>query len=265
VFQVAIGRFGSRISLPSESLSLSVYIDAGGRASMNRVWGGLAAVGEQENAWLVEALGDLRAKNPEACLTSGELKGAHLPDVAVRSIGRRIRDEDHRVLFWSNWYPESTRQEVVALAGRFVDSIHGLRAERHRLDHQRVDEHYHRVADYLSRLKGINRYKVMSMVAHIQWLTAELKRVSLADQLCTVKVVVDRENLPTPSACAELLKLHVAASLQAAGMSVRLTGRALRERHDEGAVVIDVNADSRDIPGLQLVDMLLQAVQKGEK
>ena len=264
MFQVAIGRVGSTIVQPSESLSLYVYIDAGGHASETRVWGGLAAVGGQEDTWLADTVDDLKVKYPEAVLPSGELKGACLSDIAVRATGRRIRDECHRLLFWSNWYPVSTSRGVIALGGYFVDSISSLRADRHRLDRQLVDDHYRRVTDYLmSRLKDINRHKVMSMMAHIQWLTAELKRVRIADQLCAVKVVIDRENFPEPSSvCADLLKLHVAASLQAAGMSVRLTGRAPFEIHDEGAVVIDVNADSRNIPGLQVVDVLLQAVQR---
>jgi hypothetical protein len=42
----------------------------------------------------------------------------------------------------------------------------------------------------------------------------------------------------------------------------RLTGKALRESPDEGAVRIDMDADSRQIPGLQVVDILLQAVQR---
>ena len=45
-------------------------------------------------------------------------------------------------------------------------------------------------------------------------------------------------------------------------MSFRLTGRAARESASEGVVVIDVDGESRKHGGLQLVDVLLQVVDR---
>src|SRR5437867_9394266 len=100
MLQGALGRLWSRIQAPAESLSLQVFVDAGGRASENRVWGGLALIGDTESTWLARALLDLQRRHHQLCLPTGELKGSALPDSEVRSLGRKMRDEDHRILFW---------------------------------------------------------------------------------------------------------------------------------------------------------------------
>jgi hypothetical protein len=58
------------------------------------------------------------------------------------------------------------------------------------------------------------------------------------------------------------MKEAVAATFQAAGMSYRLTGSALREEATEGAIAVDLAGDSRKCKGLQYVDILLQVVQR---
>jgi len=262
MFQDAIGRVGSRILAPPKSFPLFVYIDAGGRSEVTRVWGGLVAVGEAEDAWLLEALRDLRVRNVPTNPPTEELKGAVLPSAEIRRVARRLREEDHRVLFWANWYPEASSPEITRISKRAIAEIRSIRADRLRLDAPAIQSRYNGMADYLDGLKSVNRYKVMSVLAHLQWLMAELERVHLGPQVGSVRVLVDQEGLPEPAQAADLVKLHVAASLQAVGMSVRLTGKALREGHDKGAVVVDMNADSRDFPGLQLTDMLLQLVQR---
>ncbi len=263
MFQGALGRLGSRIQAPAESLSLQVFVDAGGRATENRVWGGLAAIGDIEATWLAGAMLDLKSRHQQLCLPTGELKGSALPDSEIRSLGCRMRDEDHRILFWANWYPAAEHPRMIAQATRTIAFLRSLRADRYRLDAKQIDDRYSRMATFLADLKGINRHKVVSTLTHLEWLTKELKRTSLGAQLGSVKIVLEREDIPLPRDCAEFLRLFVVASLQSVGMSARLTWRALREAPDEGAITIDPGAESADNPGLQFVDILLQGVQRG--
>lgn len=259
LFQVAVGRIGSIIEAPQESLPLYVYLDADGRSGTNRVWGGLVAVGETENSWLVEPLTDLQNT---IVAPPAELKGRDLPDSSIVHVARRIRVDDHRVLFWANWFPEAGRSDIVQMTQRFLADLRGIRAGRLRLDAPDIQARYRRTNNYLAGLKRVNRHKLISILAHLNWLLAEIKRRQLGPQLASVIVTVDREDLPEVGEGADFLKLLLAASLQAAGMPVRLTGKALREGWNEGAVKIDLNGNSQHSPGLQLTDILLQVVQR---
>jgi len=263
VFQGAVGRLGSRIQAPEESLALHVFVDSGGRAAENRVWGGLAAIGDRETGWLEGSILDLKHTHQSLCLPTGELKGSVLPDSVIRSLGRRMRDEDHRILFWANWYPTADHPRMVAPATKTIGFLKALRADRFRLDSRRINDRYRRMATFLEGLKGINRHKVISTIAHLGWLTEELKRRSLAAQLGSVRMVLDREDIPLPRDCSEFLRMFVTTSLQAVGMSARLTWRALGGEPGEGAITIDPGGESADHPGLQFVDILLQGVQRG--
>lgn len=262
MFQVAIGRLGSRIVGSRDSLDLYVYIDAGGRASENRVWGGLAVVGDRENVWIATHVEDLRSRHAGCLRPNGELKGSDLSDSEVVNSGRKIRENDRRILFWANWYPEAARQDVSNVVERYLKEMKEIRADQYRLDRDEIDWRYRELTEYFENLKGINKYKTLSILAHFHWLVAEIERVRLGSELRTVSILVDREDFPAPSRCAELLKLHIAAELQAVGMSVKLTGRVFRERYSEGAITIDVGSDSSASFGLELTDVLIQAVQR---
>src|SRR4051794_32918001 len=106
MFQTALGRLGSTVIPPSESLDLHVFIDAGGRSNTKRVWGGLALLDRRELLWIDSALTRLRALLPTALSPSGELKGKNVPTEIAKGAGLRFRREDRRILFWANWYPE---------------------------------------------------------------------------------------------------------------------------------------------------------------
>lgn len=263
MFQGALGRLSARIQAPAESLSLQVFVDAGGRASENRVWGGLAVVDNLEATWLDTTMYDLRSKHDQLCLPTGELKGSALPDREIHSLGRRIEDEDHRILFWANWYPTADHPRMVALATKIVSFLRALRADRYRLDSTQINDRYNRMTTFLKELKGINRHKVVSTIAHLAWLTEEVRRADLGPQLGSVEIVLDREDIPLPHDCAEFLRLFIAASLQAVGMSARLTWRTLNEEPDRGAITVNPNAESMKTPGVQFVDVLIQGVQRG--
>lgn len=263
MFQGALGRLGSRIQAPEESLALQVFVDAGGRAAENRVWGGLAIVDDVEVAWLEKTILELRAKHVKLCLPTGELKGSALPDSEIRSLGWRMKDEDHRILFWANWYPAVEHPRMVALVKKTIDFLRTLRADPYRLDVGKIDDLYSRLAAFLEGLKGINRHKVISTVAHLGWLMGELERKALGPQLGAARIVLDREDIPLPRDCSEFLRLFIATSLQAAGMSRRLTWRALWMDGGSGAVTVSPEADSAHSAGLQMVDILLQGVQRG--
>ena len=258
-----MGRLGSRIHALPESLALRVFVDAGGRAAENRVWGGLAIVDDFEAAWLDRTMHGLKARHADLCLPSGELKGAELTDDEVRNLGRRIKDEDHRVLFWANWFRAATDPRMATLGKKAVDFLREVRADHYRLDAMEINNRYDRMAIFLENLKGINRHKVVSTLAHLGWLMEELKLRSLGPQLRSVSVVLDREDIPLTRDCAEFLRLFLVPSLQAVGMSARITWRSLREAPGTGAIMVEPDADSRTYSGLQFVDILLQGVQRG--
>lgn len=258
MFQCALGRVHSEVVLPSESLNLFVYIDAGGWAKSKRVWGGLAAFGRLEDNWIDRKIHDLGIQHPHARETTGELKGRRLDLGAVVDTGRLILSEGRRMCFWSNWYPKPDQ----SAADDFLRAFGGIRAARWRLDASRIQARNDAWAGYLERLKPVNRWKVFSLLAHLQWLVQEIRRTRVGHQLSRVELLVDREALPSPAKAGELVKTMFAASLQHAGMSLAKTGRAYEETPQEGAVRVDMDANSAVSSGLQLVDVLLQAVQR---
>jgi hypothetical protein len=119
------------------------------------------------------------------------------------------------------------------------------------------------MAEYYGELKPLNQHKIVAIVAHLQWLFTRLRSTRTASRLGRVELVIDRENFAHPiKSCGKLVKAFVSSGLQAAGMSYRLTGRAPSEEPHQGAVTVDVEGDSRQVVGLQLVDILLQVVQR---
>ncbi|MCA8972148.1 MAG: hypothetical protein KDC95_20340 [Planctomycetes bacterium] len=258
MFQYALGRVHSVIELPPESLSLSLHVDAGGRAGNKRVWGGLAAMGEIEDAWIGDTMSRLVEDQQGSKSGPGEVKGRDLDLATVVDIGQRMRSDDRRIIFWSNWYPEPNH----ALSSQMIKAFAEVRAARWRLDAARIQARNNTWSDYLRRLKSVNQWKVLSVLAHVQWLVGELKRVRMGRQVGAVRMLVDREDLPTPSVAASLVKTMIAASFQDAGMSLATTGSAYEERPEQGAITVNMEGDSSAYAGLQLVDILLQAVQR---
>src|SRR5882672_10833513 len=105
---VTIGRIGFRVAVPPDSQELAVYLDAGGQAVDYRIWGGLAVFGRDERGWIDQVLDELRA-SPETILDSNrEVKGRGVSLETAQSIGRRIRDEDHRIAFWGQRHAPPT-------------------------------------------------------------------------------------------------------------------------------------------------------------
>lgn len=107
---------------PSDSLDLHVFIDAGGRSNSKRVWGGLALLNAQELSWIDTELSRLRASLPDAINQSGELKGKNVPTQIAKDSGLRFRQEDRRILFWANWYPEFDGPELIEVRHSFHNS-----------------------------------------------------------------------------------------------------------------------------------------------
>jgi hypothetical protein len=262
MFQTAIGRIGSWVDAGDRTLALSIFLDAGGQQSEHRLWGGLAVLDNRERVWLASALDALRAECPEAVETSGELKGKRLPLAVAKRAGQRLREEDRRILFWANWYPRSSDTDVRRVRANFLRHMALRQVDPHRLDRTTVARWFRESEAYFGTLPEVNAHKVLSILAHLQWLVGELARVDLARQLREVDVVVDREDFALPTVCARLVKSFLAASLQGAGMCYRLTGRAFREDGEEGAVRVTIHGESTQHPGLQYTDLLLQVVQQ---
>ena len=258
MFQCALGRVSSAVVFPQESLSLSVYVDAGGRAGRKRVWGGLAAVGDNEDLWIRRKMTALATEHAASLEATGELKGGQLqlPDV-VRA-GRAIVTESRRICFWANWYPSPDE----TAAETFLRSLAQVRVAQGRQDTAFNQSRNDACVAYIKSLTPVNRWKVFSLIAHLQWLVGELRNSGVGPQLGRVHLYVDGEDLPSPEGANDLVKLMFAASLQHSGMSLRTTGRAYEEAGQQGAVRVDLNVGSAGSPGLQFVDILLQAVQR---
>jgi hypothetical protein len=262
MLQTTLGRLDSSIVAPPGTLDLYVFVDAGGRQAECRVWGGLAAIGTQELMWIESAVCDLKRRYANRTEVSGELKGKVVSTRDAMREGRTLDLKGRRIRFWVNWYPRASESSLARLRQEFQDFLAGLHPHGHRLDQDRVERWSRDMEKYFRKLKPVNRHKVLSLLAHIQWLAGDIRRTGIGSQLGSAKIIVDREDFPKPAGCANLVKAFVSASLQAAGMSYRLTGSAAREEPEEGAVTVDVHSDSAAHAGLQYCDVLLQAVQQ---
>ncbi|MGA2584548.1 MAG: hypothetical protein ABSG31_14830 [Tepidisphaeraceae bacterium] len=126
MFLVAHGRLGSTVLAPSESLDLHVFIDAAGQSKSKRVWGGLALLGTRELAWVDAEISTLRALLPDALEGNGELKGKKVPLQIAKDTGVKVRREDRRILFWSNWYPKFNDPEIIETRRQLSQFLAGL-------------------------------------------------------------------------------------------------------------------------------------------
>ncbi len=263
MFLTALGRLGSEVIAPSESLDLHVFIDAGGRANSKRVWGGLALLDSRELSWVDSELAHLRASFPGALKPTGELKGKNVPTQIAKDAGLRLRQEDRRILFWGNWYPEFDGLELIEIRRLFSNFLTDLRPNAAHLERSEIEAWHTDMRDYFDKLPPVNGHKVISMITHFTWLFREIARVNLGPQLRSAHVMIDEENLPTPKLTNRFLTGFVAAGLQGAGMSNRRTGGCFRRINTGGChVTVDASAKSDKHAGLQYADILLQVVQR---
>jgi hypothetical protein len=263
MFQTALGRLGSAVIAPGESLDLHVFIDAGGRSNSKRVWGGLALLNAGELSWIDAELSQLRASLPDALNPSGELKGKNVPTQIAKNAGLRFRQEDRRILFWANWYPEFDGPELIKMRRQLSQFLMDLRPHTTHLERSEIEAWHTDLRDYFDGLPPVNGHKVISIVAHLGWLFREIARVNLGPQLPSAHIAIDEENLPTPELTNRFLTGFVAAGLQGAGMSFRRTGGCFRRLNTGGChVTVDASAESDKHAGLQYVDILLQVVQR---
>lgn len=103
---MALGRIGSAVIAPNESLDLHIFIDAGGQADSTRVWGGLAC-DAHELSWIDTELSRLKALLPQSLEKDGELKGKHVPIEIAKESGRKFHQEDRRILFLGEPVPQA--------------------------------------------------------------------------------------------------------------------------------------------------------------
>jgi len=256
MFQTEIGRVHSIIESPSRTLDMQVFLDAGGKAGNQRVWGGLATVGDAETTWIQKVLNAIG----EDCNDEFELKGRELETSIIKAAGRRILDEDRRIIFWANWLLDWKDEKSQKFAEKLEATLSSLKSNPYHLERQSIETWYNKNADYFNKLKPVNQHKLLSIILHVQWLIAEIKHRNLGHQLKSVKFVIDRENFPNEARCGVVVKAFVAAGLQGAGMDCSLTGKAFREKANEGAVFVDVSGESEKHVGIRYVDILLQAV-----
>lgn len=256
MFQTAIGRIESIIESPPRTLDMWVFLDAGGKAGNQRVWGGLAAIGESELTWMSQVLDDIG----EDSSGTVEVKGRELETSVIKAAGRRINEEDRRVLFWANWLLDWKEEKSRQFSSQLGDVLNSLRPAKYHLQQQSIENWQNGIASYFGTLKPVNQHKLLSIILHIQWLISEIKRTELGGQLKSARIVIDNENFPNEERCGVVVKSFFAAGLQSAGMDCSFTGTAFREEANEGAVKISVAGESEKNAGIKYVDILLQAV-----
>ena len=257
MFQTAIGRIQSIIEYPPRTLDMWVFLDAGGKAGKQRVWGGLAAIGDSELGWIESVIKDIDSKNN----TDSELKGHELDLEVIKAAGKKIKIEDRRVIFWANWLPDWRDQKSQNCSRYLGDFLASLRPNSSNLNYSSIESMQSVMAGCYSGLKDVNKHKIMSIIMHLQWLIEEINRRKLGDQLKSVKLVIDNENFPSQAIeCGVIVKSFFAAGLQHVGMDCSLTGTAFREKPNEGSVSVDLLGNSGEVAGIRYVDVLLQAV-----
>ena len=253
MFQTSIGRIDSTIKAPSQTLDIKVFIDAGGKADYRRVWGGLA-VESSEVKWMKNALDKFDKSKHK------ELKGIDLSTDEIISIASKILEEDRRILFWSNWIGYWNEENAQKLATVFEDFLGSMKSNNYHLEKESIDAWYKSQASFFSGLNPINKHKILSIIEVFHWFTGEIEKRKLGHQLKSVEVVIDNENFPNEKDCGVLIKHIISAGLQGAGMHYTLTGKALDEHAQEGAVNVNVAGESEDVVGIRFVDILLQRV-----
>jgi hypothetical protein len=254
MFQTAIGRIGSTIEVPSQTLDIKIFIDAGGKADNLRVWGGLAVVGTSEVKWMKDTLDKFDKSKHE------ELKGIALSTEEIISIAGKICEENRRILFWANWIGCWNEENAQKLATEFENFLGSMKSNNYHLEKESIDAWYKSQASFFSELKPINKHKILSIIELFHWFTIEIEKRKLGHQLKSVEVVIDNENFPNEKDCGVLIKHIISAGLQGAGMHYALTGKALDEHAQEGAVNVNVAGESEDVVGIRFVDILLQRV-----
>ncbi len=254
MFQTAIGRIGSTIEAPSQTLDIKMFIDAGGQADYQRVWGGLAVIGTSETKWMKDVLDKADRFKHE------ELKGYKLSTEKIISIGNKIREEDRRILFWANWIECWNEGNAQKLATDFEKFLGSMKSNNYHLEKESIDACYKSQASFFSKLRPINKHKVLSITELFQWVISQIEKYKLGHQLKSVRVVIDKENFPNEKDCGVLFKHIISAGLQSAGMHYTLTGKALDECAQEGAVNVNVVGASENVVGIRFVDILLQPV-----
>lgn len=260
MFQTAIGRIQSAIISPPRSLEMQIFLDAGGKAGNRRVWGGLAIIGESELIWVQKVIDEICSEFPIENRNKAEPKGRDIPISIIKRAGQKIRKEDRRILFWANWLPAWNEKVSSDLSIIMTEVLNKLKPNPFHLKKHIIETGYEQNAGYFSKLKDVNKHKLISIMAHIQWIITEISRANMGNQLKSVKIIIDRENFPDEEKCGILVKSFMVAGFQSSGMDYVLTGKAYKEKADEGAIIVNVSGESKDIPGLIFVDILLQAV-----
>jgi len=154
-----IGRIGSIIETLTGSLDLHVFADAGGRASNQRIWGGLACVGSRELTWLDQKLDELKLELSNKVEETGELKGKHVPQLRAQELGRSLRKEDRRSVFWATWCCEMNNPDLIDLRDLFSKFLSCQKA-----DSLQFENWFRRIDSNFKRLKDANKHKLLSIL-----------------------------------------------------------------------------------------------------
>lgn len=226
-----------------------LFFDAGGQADDLRHWGAAFVFGRAELDAVTSIIDELRTRNPAVCLPSGEIKGRDLSDGEILWLRQQLRG--HYVVLWFNSYPEHDSNLMTGFWKQLEDFIAADASGTVGL-----------FEPYVAALKAVNKHKLFSLIAHAQRLREVLVGDRIGRALAQLRLVADRENLPQAAQAASLVRLFLAATARSAGMRTGSIDELLQGSPDAGRVTVDLDGDSAAVAGLQLVDVMVQGVNR---
>ena len=162
MFQTALGRIQSTIESPPRTLKMQVFLDAGGKAGDQRVWGGLATIGDVEIKWIEQVLNNIG----ENSITGKELKGRELETSIINAACRKIRNEDRRILFWANWLLDPKDLTSINLAEKLRDILNSLKPNSSNLKRKSIQTWQKEISHYFSELKPVEPVEKVLISSH---------------------------------------------------------------------------------------------------
>jgi hypothetical protein len=258
---LATGGLGGPVLLPARSLPLFVFVDASGQQPRERLWGGLAALGEGAAGWINSAMERLRRAQPSDGAHAGELKGRDVAPAAIEQEWRSLSASAQRLYFWASPYAAAAEPLVRGVHDEFAEVLamyrQGVAAgELPAFGGMPPEEEA-----YFERLGDVNRNKVLSILAHIKHLGSHIREARMGHALSSATVIIDREDFPALAQCERLVCSYVRTVLQRTGAHLEAQLQATAKTH-HGGIHVRANADSREYAGIQYADVLLQHARR---
>jgi hypothetical protein len=241
--------FGPRIIATEPCHEAHVFVDAGGQANKLRHWGAAYVHTKADLRAVDEIVAELKRRNAHALTPAGEIKGGKLLDSEVHWVRKQLRG--YYIILWYNTYPEYDSKLMMDFRRQFEKVV--------AVADEGTSGSY---SAYWASLKPVNQQKLFSFVVHLQRLGTLFPDEKIASQLAQLHLVADREDLPQSVEAARLVRMSLAATAREAGMKSVNIEEVFKTSPSVGAVTVDLDGDSARLPGLQLVDVMIQGANR---